>query len=64
MQVEQTTAKPKRRKRFYENTSEEGNDLGFQPVAKEDMDARSRYLAANNRHFGANIGFALERVSK
>jgi|LakMenEpi03Aug12_release.lakeMendotaPanAssembly.Ray.scaffolds.fasta_scaffold193662_2 hypothetical protein len=63
MKVEQTTTKPKRRKRFHENTSE-SYDLGFQPVAKEDMDARSRYLAANNRHFGANIGFALERVSK
>lgn len=63
MKVEQTTTKPKRRTRFHESTAEADN-LCFQPVAKEDMDARSRYLAANNRHFGANFGFALERVSK
>lgn len=53
--------KPKREVPVAGIPEPKADELRYIPA---EADVMSRYSAANNRHFGANIGFALERVSK
>ena len=53
--------KRKKTPRYHEAQSD-ATSSGFQPA--EDQDARSRYLAANNRNFGVNLGVVFNFVSK
>lgn len=57
----QTKRKPKREVPVAGIPEPKADELRYIPA---DADEMSRYSAANNRHFGANLAFAFERVSK
>lgn len=54
--------KRKKTPRDFREAQSDEYTFGFRPA--EDQDARSRYLAANNRNFGVNLGIAFNFVSK